>query len=187
MNLIEIIAIISTLSYVVLSTKQSIYCWYPAIVGCVCFFVLYMDEKLYMEMIIQVIFLVQSIYGLYNWSKVENSHETVVNKLPIKRFTTHLFIVLAIAMSIGLLLEIKTKTQQPYFDAIASSLGLLGTWYLTKKYAESWLLWFIVDLLLIRMFVHQDLYLSASFYVGMSFLSIKGYYSWNKMVKRVVK
>jgi nicotinamide mononucleotide transporter len=139
-----------------------------------------MNEKLYMEMTIQVIFLSQSIYGLYSWSKVEGGAEVVVNKLPFKRFLKELFITLTIALLIGLVLDINTETQQPYIDAIASSLGLLGTWYLTKKYMESWLLWFIVDLLLIRMFLHQELFLSASFYILMSFFSIKGYFNWSK-------
>ncbi len=183
MNIIEIIAIVSTFLYVILSTKQSVYCWYPSIVGCLCFFILYMDEKLYMEMTIQVIFLVQSIYGLYNWSKSENIYESVVNKLSYKIFFEHLFLTIACAMLAGVLLDINTETQQPYFDAIASSIGLLGTWYLTKKYIQAWILWFVVDLLLLRMFLFQELYLSASFYVLMTFLSVKGYYDWHKISK----
>jgi nicotinamide mononucleotide transporter len=183
MSGIEIIAVIFSLVCVYLTTRQNIWCWPTGIIGVIAFFILFYQNNLYSEMSLQIVFLIQSLYGWYNWGK--DKEELPVTKLKLGKFVKHIIYTTFISILIGIMLEAETNSSQPFLDSLTACFSLLANWYLTRKIFQSWVLWIVVDVLLTAMFIRQGLYLSAGLYFVFIALAYKGLLSWKRDLKTV--
>ncbi len=184
MSILEIIAIIFTLSCVYLTSNKNIWCWPVGIVSIIAFFLLYIREELYIQTVIQVIFLLQSIYGWYIWSKSDKQEFKISDKDTL-RILKDLIGVIFSAGIIGFMLESSAESSMPYLDALSSMLCLLATYYLFNKYIQSWLIWMSVNALLFGMFLYQGLYLLSGLEIILFIISFNAYISWKKDLKTV--
>jgi nicotinamide mononucleotide transporter len=64
-------------------------------------------------------------------------------------------------------------------------ISLLATYYLTKKYLESWMLWITVDVLSVLLLLGRELYISAILYFILLILATSGLLLWRKNLKTV--
>lgn len=183
MSILELIAVTFTFLCVILSTRESIWCWPTGIIGVIAFFLVFLEQKLYAETSIQVVFLLQSIYGWYNWVNGDDSKELPITVVPTFRFLLELSFVLTVSSGVAFLLDMYTDTKQPGLDAITACLSLMANWYLVNKYIQTWILWCIVDVLLIIMFINQNLNTSAFLYVALFGFSTYGLISWKRSIK----
>lgn len=179
---LEIAAVIFNLIAVILVVRQSIWNWPIAIVGVVLFAIVFYQEKLYADMGLQIVFLILSIYGWYNWA---NPNTNTSKNLPIKlipgEYMTYLIIIgVATTFSTGFLLAKYTDADIPYIDSFTTVISLTAQWMLARKYLENWLLWIFVDFIYVFVYLYKDLYYTSILY-GLFFgLAIWGYYSWKK-------
>lgn len=178
MNYIEIIAFITSLISVIGLANRKMYGWYAGLIGVTAFFYLFYQEKLYMDMVIQVIFFVQSLIGIYNW-KVKTD-DIKLTTISWDRFATHLSCTVAIGFIVGIILSEYTNANQPYLDSILSVVCLLANYYLTKKILQSWVLWISVDVFYLVLFYNQEMYITLFLYVLFLGNSIRGLIKWRK-------
>lgn len=180
---IEIIAFAFSLVSVYGLGKEKVYGWYTGLVGVSAFFYLFYVENLYMDMWLQVIFFIQSIVGIYNWKFKKD--ETKINVIPFHIFIFHISCVLFIGGMIGKGLHSYTDASQPYLDSVLTMACLLGTYYLTKKTLQSWIIWITVDILYLFLFYNQEMWITLGLYVLFLANSIKTYIQWKKMYKNI--
>lgn len=183
--MLEIIAVLSTLLCVYLSSKENIWCWPVGIIGVVTFFIVFLEQKLYAETTLQIIFLYQSIMGWYNWNKGNGSDKLPVTKISNDRFVRDIVATSILAFGVGYLLDELTTTTQPYLDSYTACISLLANGYLVKKYLQAWVLWVTVDVMLIIMFINQGLSLSALLYGVLLIFSTNGFIQWRRNLKMV--
>lgn len=134
-------------------------------------------------MLLQTIFLGQSLYGWINWGKTKD--DLPIKQLPPLTFYKHVIILIIIWLLFSIFLKNYFNTAEPTLDVLTTLLSLLATWYLTEKYLENWLLWIVADLFFIIMFINQQLYLSAFLYFIFLLLAVKGLLTWEKDLKTV--
>jgi len=79
-----------------------------------------------------------------------------------------------------LLRALPNESSYPLFDGISSGLSIVAMWMLSQKYWQEWILWLIVEPLLIYIFVSQGLYASALLYVVFEVFCILGIVRWRK-------
>jgi nicotinamide mononucleotide transporter len=70
-------------------------------------------------------------------------------------------------------------------DVITTVLSLLAMWYLSVKKIAGWVIWFVVDILMIIMFINAKLYPSVVLYIILTLLTINGFLEWKKNIKMV--
>jgi nicotinamide mononucleotide transporter len=75
---------------------------------------------------------------------------------------------------------IRKFTWVNYIDAITTSIFFAGMWLMAKRKIENWILWIIGDIMVIPMFFHKNLEITALQYMIFLILAIKGYQSWQK-------
>lgn len=177
MNYIEIIAFISTLVCVIGLANRKVYGWYASIIGVLAYFILFYQEKLYMDMILQVFFLIQSVIGIVKW-KQEDIEE--IKSITWDRFFFHFSTTAAVGFILGLFLSEYTDANQPYLDSILTLMCLLANHYLIKKIVQSWFLWILIDIFYLLLFYNQGMHLSIGLYVLLLLNSIRGLYMWRK-------
>lgn len=185
MSVLEITAVIFTFICVILTTKQNIWCWPTGIVGVIAFFLLYFEQKLYVQGSIQVIFLIQSIFGWYNWTKIKDGDVIHVTKRGKKEFKLDLVILGLGTAALTIIMSAKTDSALPFLDAFSAGLSLLANYYLTKKYLQAWPLWMSVNVLLASIFFYQGLVLAGILEVILLGISINGFIQWRKDLKQV--
>jgi len=180
MNYLEIIAVTAGIISVFLTIKQNINCWLFGLVSCICLTFFYEQIHFYGQMILQLVSIVQCIYGYINWNKIDNKN---VGKIGIKKSLT----LIAMCMLLGVLFTIATNTNNDnwlYLDGVGGIIALLATYLLIIKKIEAWWIFMINNITLIVLCIHQHIYAIAFLNVLLFIISISGYKEWKKNLKQ---
>ena len=183
---LEGIAVLFGLVSVYLSTRENIWSWPTAIVNVGLYTLLFQREKLYADMGLQVIYLLLSIYGWYEW-KFGGEHRT---ELHVTRLTPRLAMVLgaigvAGSMALGAFLRRSTDASLPWLDATLSVFSLIAQWMMTRKIMENWAVWIVLDVVYVWMFIFlKHLNFTAFQYLVFLLLAVLGLRDWHRSWRR---
>jgi nicotinamide mononucleotide transporter len=178
---LELVAVIFGIVSVYLSTRENILSWPTAIVNVSLFTVLFFRAGLYSDTGLQVVYLVLSIYGWYQWLYGGAGH----SKLAVSKTKKRTWLILAAigVVSWFLLSTITARlpgTSLPRLDSATTTISLIAQWMMTRKLLENWLLWVGVDIVYVGMFIYKDLYLTAFNYGVYLVIAAFGYFAWKK-------
>lgn len=182
MSTIEIIATLFSIACVVLTIMRNVWCWATGIVGVLAYMVLFYQYKLYADMGLQVVYLVQSIYGWYHWSKYKDENQAVTGILTLtpKQGLFSFLVVIVLWLGVWALLYFATDGDIPQWDALATAISLTAQGLLAWKFIENWLFWIVADILLVVIFIYKDLYLSAGTYMLFLVMAVIGWLQWKR-------
>lgn len=179
---LEGMAVAFGLVSVYLSTRENIWSWPTAIVNVALYSILFYREKLYADMGLQVIYLLLSFYGWYEWLYGgENRSE-----LHVSRITPRMAAILAVvgavgSVALGTILHRNTDASLPYLDATLSVFSLIAQWMMTRKLLENWLLWTVLNVVYVWMFLFlKHLNFTAFQYAVFLVLAVVGFRDWRR-------
>lgn len=179
MTPLEIVAVVVSFAGIWLTAKRQMLCWPVNLVACALYFSLFLDVRLYADMVLQALFGIAILYGWVMWArgKDDTGDVVVVPLLPM-----HALAGLAAgaigAVSIGWFTSRYTNAALPWMDAGLSSFSLVAQYWTARRHAASWLLWIAVDVLYVGMFVTKGLLPTAGLYAAMIALAVLGYRRW---------
>src|SRR4051812_8613880 len=124
--MIEFFAIVTTLWCVWLSKQQRILAWPIAIVSSVAYFLVFKENKLYSDMTLQIVYVIQGFYGWYYWDNPK--YEIPITRISNDRFVFNILTTFSIAILLGCTLNAYTDSKQPFLDTIAACFSLLANW-----------------------------------------------------------
>ena len=177
----EVLAVITGIISVYLSTRENIWSWSTALVNVALYFVVFFEAKLYADMGLQVVYFALSLYGWYEWLYGgENRTELHVSRTSATLGVRLAIIGIACAAVLGTLLARFTDAALPYIDSATTSTSLVAQWMMTRKILENWAVWVAVDVVSIAMFVFKRLYLTAGLYTVFLGLAVMGYVQWKR-------
>jgi nicotinamide mononucleotide transporter len=177
---LEIAAVAFGLVSVYLSTRENIWSWPTAIVNVGLYSVFFWREKLYADMGLQIIYLLLSVYGWYEWLfGGENRTELRVSRMSGRIAGTLLMIAITGSVALGFLLQRATDAALPWLDSTLSVFSLVAQWMMTRKILENWMLWIALDIVYIFMFiVLKALYVTGFQYAVFLALAVAGHVQW---------
>ncbi len=183
-NPVELIAVAFGLTSVYLAAREHIVSWPTAIVNVAIFFFLFWRAKLYADAVLQLVYLVLSIYGWYEWRFGGAQH----SRLLVSRATRMHWLVLVplflvVGVGLGALLARYTDSPVPYFDALLTTASLVAQWMMTRKLLENWLIWIAADLVYVPLFVQRGLPLTAVQYAVFLLLAAIGWNGWRQSLR----
>jgi len=180
-NWLEDLGILTTLICVWLNTRQNIWGWFWAIVSSGIYGVIYWQFKLYSDMELQVVFIILSIYGWYQWLfGGKEKTELPVTKMPSKFWLACTIIFVAFSVASGYMHGRYSDASLPYIDSSLTAISLIAQWMMARKYVENWILWISADFFYTGMYCYKGLYGTGVLYLLLSALAIKGYLDWKK-------
>jgi len=180
MTLIEIIAAIAGLVCVWLTVKQNIWCWPIGLVQVGLYIYIFTSVKLYSDALLQIFFIVTSLYGWYMWLYGgKNKTELKVSVIG-KKFILWVALILAVFPIFGFIMAKFLGASAPYPDAFTTVASIVATYLMAKKRLESWILWISVDVIAIGVYIYKDLYITSGLYAVFLCLAITGYIKWRK-------
>ena len=180
----EVLAVITGIISVYLSTRENIWSWPTALVNVALYFVVFFEAKLYADMGLQVVYFALSLYGWYEWLYGgENRTELHVSRTARSLGVRLLVIGAASALLLGTLLARFTDAALPYVDSATTSTSLVAQWMMTRKILENWAVWVVVDVVYVGMFIFKHLYLTAGLYAVFLVLAVMGYVQWKRSLE----
>ncbi len=179
---LELFATIFSLICVWLTVIRNIWCWPTAIIGVTAYFFVFYQNKLYADMTLQVVFLIQSIYGWYFWlhGKKEDEQGVPIRRLKSQEWLLVTAIIGSSILLFGYLSDTFTDTDVPYLDASVASVSLVANILLARKILDNWLMWIAVDAVYVGLFFYKELYLTTVLYLVFFFMAMTGYLQWQK-------
>lgn len=188
MNVYEIIGFLSGVICVYLVVRENIWNWPVALINAFFYILVFYEARLYADMGLQVIYIIISIYGWYEWLHGGKEH----GKLMVTRtgwLEASILLVIGIGGTIGLGMFLShipwfwpdlQPAALPYWDALTTAISLIAQWLMARKKLESWVLWILVDIIYIGMYYYKDLYLTLVLYAIFLILATSGLFAWRK-------
>jgi nicotinamide mononucleotide transporter len=181
MSLLEIVAVVVSFLGIWLTARRQILCWPVNLIACALYFKLFLDVRLYADMVLQALFGVLILYGWIVWARgKEQTGEIIVEPLRARRAIVGLVAGAVGAVTIGWITSRYTDAALPWMDAGLTSFSLVAQYWTGRRHAASWLLWIAVDVFYVGMFAYKGLALTAGLYAAMIVLAVMGYRQWRK-------
>ena len=181
MSPLEVTAVATSFLAIWLTARRNMLCWPLNLVACALYFALFLDVRLYADMLLQAVFGIGIIYGWIVWRRdTRATGEVVVMPLSRPRALAGLAGGAIAALAIGWFESRHTDAALPWMDATLSSFSLVAQFWTARRHQESWLLWIAVDVVYVGMFVVKGLLLTAGLYAVMIGLAVMGYREWRQ-------
>jgi len=181
LNYYELFAVIFGFIAVYFNTQENVWGWPTGIIGVVLSGIVFLEAKLYSDLVLHIIYVVLGFYGWYEWLYGGKNNSV----LKVTTLGRNLLIILAITgavgtVIIGYLFDTYTDADLAYWDAFTTSFSLVGQYMLARKKIENWILWIIVDAVASGIYIYKELYLLALLYFLYLGLATYGYLNWKK-------
>ncbi|MBA2932683.1 nicotinamide mononucleotide transporter [Sphingomonas sp. CGMCC 1.13654] len=184
MSVLEIVAVVITFLAIWLTAKRRMLCWPINLLACALYFKLFLDVRLYADMVLQALFGLGIIYGWIAWARgKDDAGEVVVLPLPAWQAIAGLLVGAIGAVAIGWFTSHYTNAALPWMDSTLTSFSLVAQFWTARRHAANWLLWIVVDLFYVGMFVFKGLLPTAGLYLAMTLLAMRGYHGWRAAAK----
>ena len=179
MSLLEIIAVAVSFLAIWLTARRHMLCWPLGMLSCALYFKLFLDVRLYADMVLQVLFGLSIVYGWYAWAHGRQAEGKVaVRPLPMGEAVAGLGAGALGALAIGWFTSHYTNAALPWIDSTLSSFSLVAQLWTARRHRANWLLWIAVDSAYVGMIVFKGLWLTAGLYAAMTVLAGFGYKRW---------
>ncbi|MBQ9310502.1 MAG: nicotinamide mononucleotide transporter [Bacteroidales bacterium] len=164
-DILEIVATLTFVCYLVLQIMHSKWMWYLYIPSCICAALNFFNSATWAFAALNVYYIVMGFVGIHSWRKdealkkegktEEDGSVILLNHLPRKTLIVSTVMVLAGIPALFFLLK-ALDDPNPFLDAITTALSIIGTWWLTRSYIQQWWIWIVADLFAIWMNVNLD-------------------------------
>jgi len=178
---LEITAVVFGLLSVWYSLKEDILVYPTGIISVLIYIYITYQYQLYGDMGINGYYFVMSVYGWYYWTSTKNDHE----QIPIARISKQesLIAVVFFFGSFGLVswfLREFTNSDVPYWDALTTSLALVGMWLMARKKIEHWWAWILCDIISVPLYYVKGLPYTSFQFLVFTILATWGYFEWKR-------
>lgn len=183
-SLLEFIAVFFGLLSVWYARNENIMVYPTGLINVGLYVYICLTAKLYADMGINIFYFIMSIYGWYNWSRIdENKKHIPISFCTIKQ---HIFSILILIFSFVILyyiLKNYTDSNVPVLDSLTTAIFIVGMLLQTLKKIENWIYWIIGDLLVIPLFIYKNLALTGVQFIIFLIIATSGYLEWHKRIK----
>ncbi|PRY96003.1 nicotinamide mononucleotide transporter [Marinilabilia salmonicolor] len=188
---IELLGTFFAFLYLYLSVRENIWLWVTGFVSSFLYLVLFLDERLYADMSLQVYYLIISVYGWFAWTSGRKASGRP--KMPVSCVNRSLALKLLLAGA-GIygvvIIALLTLPEQlgiptsdlPYWDAFTTTGGIVATWMLARKKLEHWLIWVVVDLVSTGMYIYKGLTVTVVLYIVYTLVAVVGFREWKQQM-----
>ena len=175
-SIIESVAVIFSISYVILVAKENIWCWAAAGISVILYIYICFNAKLYAETGLQIFYLFMAFYGYYNWNK--NNRRLQIKEWSIRK---HLFLILLgaiLSFLMGFYFATYTNSKMPIVDSFTTVFSIIATYMTVKKILENWLYWIVIDTVSVYLYATRELHLTSILFMIYTIIALTGYFSW---------
>ena len=194
-NWLEIFSLVTGVIFLILEVRQKNAMWVVSIFSSSVAAIVFLEEKLYASMALNIDDVVTAVWGLFTWIrdsrklKAETQANAIAetedaDKIHLTRLDWK--VVLASVAAFIILTPVIYKVlvslgdSSSILDAIVLVMSIIATVWLVKSYLQQWLLWIAADLLSTTLCLTQGMYWMAALYAFYTLSAIYGFIHWKK-------
>jgi nicotinamide mononucleotide transporter len=181
-NIIEILTSIIGILYVIFMIQEKYYAYIFSFIGAILLSVVYLNSKIYLQAILNLLYLFISIVGYFSWySRKKSNNSYKISSLGFKKnfYLILLFIFISIFSKFILSKYLNYKNSEVgYLDSFLFIFSLFATYLQYKKIFENWLYWIIINSIYIYLCFNNQLYYIMFLAIIYVILSFRGYIKW---------
>lgn len=180
-SLLEIVAVVTAILYLLLAIRQNIWCWFFAAISTTIYVLIFIDVRLYMEAVLNGFYLCMAIYGWYTWRQGRHGESA----LPVTSWAPEIHlqaiaIIAVVAVINGYLLDNWTNAAFPYIDSMTTWAAIWATFLVARKILENWWYWLVIDIVSVFIYWQRDLQLTALLFAVYVVMIPFGLISWTR-------
>ena len=187
--LFELLAVLTSIFYVVLAAKGNIWCWPAAIISTVLYTVIFYNVYLWMDSLLQLYYLLMAIYGWFCWHQNSTSNSSTETKSllysqwSLNRHSVIILVLTLVSLALGWLMATYTPAHFPYLDSATTVFSVFATYLITQKVLENWLYFIVIDIVSIYLYMEKDLLPTAALFGSFVIFAAYGYWQWRKQFR----
>ena len=186
MDPVELAGFVLSLAMVYCNIKEIHWGWPLAILSSALYGLVFWNSQLYGEASLQLMFILGAFWGWHQWRKGTQSNNPEMQKASALQISQLSRVELKKTAAATLLawpvlayfLKSYTDSDVAIWDALVTSLSLLGQYLLAKKKIENWWVWLVVNIITVGLMLMKSLWLTALLYVLFAILSYIGLKAW---------
>jgi nicotinamide mononucleotide transporter len=179
-NWVEIAGWSTTLVGIWLTTQRKLLCWPITLAADVLYLVVFYRAQLLSDALLQVFFIVFTIYGWSNWANGVRQEGTV-RVVPLRTRNAVLAILAGVAGTFVLaIIAVRLHASLPYLDAALASFSLVASWWDARRHIANWWLWIVVDCFYVVEYVIKSMWFTTVLYALLVGLAILGLRDWRR-------
>ena len=175
---VQWLAFIFNVIYVILAAKENIWCWFFGFVGVALLFVIYLDARLFSDALLQVFYMIMSVYGWINWSK-KDSRIIPITRASLRDHLLYISIGVFATFLLGFIFS-QMEAAVPYADAFTSAFAVVATFLVARKVLENWIYWIVIDTVCVGVYWYRQLALLSLLFAIYSILAMVGWIKWHR-------
>lgn len=183
-SLIEWLAVGFGVSEVLLAKRNNIWLYPTGIISVILSMYMLLHVRLYAETLLNVYYLVMSVYGWIIWKKRGTVKALDVSWSSNKEIKIALLISSAGFVILYLVLKHFTDSDVPLWDAFVSSTAWAGMWLLARRKIENWIFLNVSNLFAVPLLIHKKLPMFALLTTILFIVAIFGFIEWKRIISR---
>ena len=142
----------------------------------------FLVSGLYAESLLNMYYLIMSIYGWWFWVKKKNEPPLPLSWSSKKDWVTTAAIVIISFALLYFSLSHFTNSTVPFWDAWVSATAWAGMWLLAKRKIENWILLNISNAFAVPLLLYKHLPLYALLTVFLFIIAVQGFFKWKRII-----
>jgi nicotinamide mononucleotide transporter len=185
-DLLEWVGFLSGVLCVWWVVKEKIANWPMGIVNCLAWLILLWINAIYLNAILQLVYIVISVYGWWHWLWGGESRDSLPVRFATSSERLRAAAVIAVGTVAGARLMVLAGDAAPIWDALTTLTSIVAIYWQARKIYESWILWLSVDVVYFALYGSQDLWLTALTQVAFGAMCLVGLRDWRRSMQREV-
>lgn len=150
----------------------------------IAFLILSIMFKLYGDVFENSIYIILGIIGTFSWYKVkQNKNESLEISYMNSKGRINSLLIMGVITGLSYLYLKSTDDPLPLLDSLTTAMGLVATYLMAKKKVESWIIWFVDDILMAIIYFlipEQPIYL-LFLNIIWTFFAVGSFISWHRI------
>jgi nicotinamide mononucleotide transporter len=195
-NWLEVIGLISGLACVWLLIVQNVLTFPIGLIYAVVTVIVVARNALYADVLLNLYYVVMNAYGWYFWIRGGGSRRVAVDQkidqqgeqdselpvtwVPRSNWLWLTVVTIAGTALMGWYFATFTAADLPYPDSFTTVASFVAMWMSARKYLESWVLWFVIDVVQVALYIYKGIEAYALLYFVYLGMAVWGWLSWRR-------
>jgi nicotinamide mononucleotide transporter len=165
-------------------TKARLRAWPLSIAAIIVNSFLYWNKGIYGQMGLEVLYFITTLYGWYYWSShKQHNIGKAITHIPKKLVLLSVPILIFFTTLLANFLQNSLSSNIPWLDASTTLLALCAQLMLCQKWIECWILWFVVDAIVVALHWYKGIPFHSAIHFIYLGLAVSGYLKWRKLIQ----
>lgn len=183
-SLLELAANAFTAIAILLAGRNNVHTWWTGIVGCTLFGLLFAQNRLYADVVLQAFFVATGVLGWWRWLHGKNGAPLLITHAGWRTLAWMVPAGIAATAAYGALLHFHTDAYAPFIDSAVLVFSIIAQLLMMGRRIENWPVWLIVNTIAVPLYYSRGLVLTSILYMAFWINAIVSWWWWRRLAQQ---